>query len=84
MKCVICKGGDAKENIVQAEIKVGCDRLLVVVRAEACIECGERYYSADTLRYFERLRIEFKGGGSTPPAVGRVYEISGPELKQLK
>ena len=75
MTCVICKGGDVKESIVQAEIKVGCDRLLVVVRAEACIECGERYYSADTLRYLERLRSEFKRGELVPPDVGNVYEI---------
>jgi hypothetical protein len=49
MKCVICKGGDVEETVVQAEIKVGCDRLLGIVNAEACIECREPYYSADTL-----------------------------------
>ena len=82
MKCVICKGGNVEETVVQAEIKVGCDRLLVIVNAEACIECREPYYSADTLRYLEQLRIEFKGGKIIPPAVGRVYEISGTELKR--
>ena len=76
MKCVICKGGDVKETMVQAEIKVGCDRLLVIVRAEACSDCGEPYYSADTLRYFEQLRIEFTEGEIAPPAVGKVYQIS--------
>jgi hypothetical protein len=76
MKCVICKGGKVEETMVQAEIKVGCDRLLVIVNAEACIECHEPYYSTDTLRYFERLRTEFKEGEITHPAVGTVYEIS--------
>ena len=54
---------------------VGYDRLLVTVRAEACVECGEAYYSTDTLRYLERLRSEFKRGELIPPAVGNVYEI---------
>jgi len=76
MKCAICKGGDIMEAAVQAEIKVGYDHLLVTVRAEACIECREPYYSADTVGYFERLKREFKRGAIVPPAVGYVYEIS--------
>ena len=75
MKCVICKGGDVEQAAVQAEITVGYDRLLVTVRAESCLECGEAYFSTDTQRYFERLKSEFKRGELVPPAVGNVYEI---------
>jgi hypothetical protein len=76
MKCVICKIGDVKKKAVQAEIKVGYDHLLVTVQAEACTECGEPYYTSDTLRYFERLRDEFTRKEIAPQLVGKVYEIS--------
>jgi YgiT-type zinc finger domain-containing protein len=76
MKCVICKRGDVKKTAVQAEIKVGYDHLLVTVQAEACTECGEPYYTSDTMRYLERLRDEFTRKEIAPPLVGKVYEIS--------
>ena len=76
MKCVICKTGEVRKTPVQAEIKVGYDHLLVRVQAEACNECGEPYYSSDTLRYLERLRDDFARKEIVPPSVGKVYEIS--------
>ena len=76
MKCVICKSGEVVQGPVQAEIKVGYDHLMVTVQAETCAECGEAYYSAETLRYLDRLRDEFAGKKIVPPSVGKVYEIS--------
>ena len=76
MKCVICKTGEVTQTAVQAEIKVGHDHLLVTVQAEACAECGEPYYSVETLRHLERLREEFARKEIVPPSVGKVYEIS--------
>ena len=75
MKCVICKSGEVKQAPVQAEIKVGYDHLMVNVQAEACAECGEAYYSAETLRYLERLKEEFTRQEIVPPTVGKVYQI---------
>jgi YgiT-type zinc finger domain-containing protein len=76
MNCVICKSGEVVQGPVQAEIKVGNDHLMVTVQAETCAECGEAYYSAETLRYLERLREEFTRKKIVPPSVGKVYEIS--------
>jgi hypothetical protein len=76
MKCVICKTGEVRQAPVQAEIKVGYDHLLVTVQAEACAECGEAYYSTETLRYLERLREEFTRKEIVPVSVGKVYQIS--------
>jgi YgiT-type zinc finger domain-containing protein len=76
MNCVICKSGEVAQGTVQAEIKVGYDHLMVTVQAETCAECGEAYYSAETLRYLERLREEFMRKKIVPPSVGKVYEIS--------
>ena len=49
---------------------------MVTVQAEACAECGEAYYSAETMRYLERLREEFTRKKIAPPSVGKVYQIS--------
>ena len=76
MKCVICKSGEVVQAPVQAEIKVGYDHLMVTVQAEACAECGEAYYSPETMRHLERLREEFARKKIIPPSVGKVYEIS--------
>jgi len=75
MKCVICKTGEVRPARVQAEIKVGCDRLLVPVEAEACQQCGESYYSAEVLRHLERVREDFARKVITPATVGTVYQL---------
>ncbi|MBI1894799.1 MAG: YgiT-type zinc finger protein [Candidatus Rokubacteria bacterium] len=75
MKCVICKTGEVKPAIVQAEIKVGRDRLLVTVEAEVCQECGEPYYSAGALRHLERVREDFTRNAIAPASVGKVYQV---------
>ena len=76
MNCVICKTGDVQPATVEAEIKVGSDRLLVRVLAERCQQCGEAYYSADQLRKLERVREDFARKAITPQPVGQVYEVS--------
>lgn len=76
MKCVICKSGEVQPATVQAEIKVGCDRLLVPVEAEVCPECGEAYYSADVLRRLEDTREDFIRKTIAPASVGKVYQVS--------
>ena len=76
MRCVICKTGEVQLATVQAEVKVGCDRLLVPVEAEVCLECGEPYYSTEALRYLERVREDFARKVITPASVGKVYQVS--------
>jgi len=76
MTCVICKRGEVKAQKVEAEIKIGTDHLMVTVDAEACTECGEAYYSPDALRRLERVRDDFVRKAITPPAVGRVYQLT--------
>ncbi len=76
VKCVICKTGEVKPASVQAEIKVGSDRLLVPVEAEVCQQCGEEYYSSEVVRNLERVREEFAQKAIAPPSVGNVYQVS--------
>ncbi len=75
MKCVICKVGEIKPSSIQTEIKVDRDRLLVTVQADACVDCGEPYYSADTMRYLENVRHGFVRKEFVPRLVGKVYEM---------
>ncbi len=76
MKCVICKIGDVRPGFVQAEVKVGSDRLLVPVEAEVCQDCGEAYYSNEAMRHIERARDAFARKAITLPPVGTVYQVS--------
>jgi YgiT-type zinc finger domain-containing protein len=74
MKCVICKRGDARPGRTVAELKVGTDRLLVEVEADVCPECGEAYYSAETMRSLEKMKNDFAKKAITASPVGSVYQ----------
>lgn len=77
MKCVICKTGEVHTSAEhRAEVKVGADRLLVLVEAEVCDECGEVYYSEDTMRRLEKVREDFSRRTITPAPIGKVYQVS--------
>ncbi|MPZ75443.1 MAG: hypothetical protein GEU77_02875 [Deltaproteobacteria bacterium] len=75
MKCVICKVGEVTKSPVKVEVKVGYDYLLTTVEAESCVECGEAYYSTETLRQLDQLRAEFARKEIAPRSVGTVYQI---------
>lgn len=76
MQCVIGKTGEVQLATVEAELKIGKDRLLVPVQAEACVECGEVYYSTETMQHLEQVRESFEQRMITPPLIGSVYQIS--------
>lgn len=76
MQCVICKTGEVKSATVEAELKVGPDRLLVPVQAEACTQCGEPYYSTETMQHLEKVKADFMRKTISPASVGNVYQIS--------
>ncbi len=75
MKCVICKAGEVKPTSVEAEVKVGSDRLLVLVEAEVCQQCGEAYYSTEVVRQLEKVREDFARKAISPTSIGKVYQV---------
>jgi YgiT-type zinc finger domain-containing protein len=75
MQCVICKRGEVKPAKTQVEVKVGSDHLLVSVDAEVCAECGEAYYSTETMRHLEKVKDNFARKLIAPPLIGHVYQI---------
>ncbi|MEK7476807.1 MAG: type II toxin-antitoxin system MqsA family antitoxin [Candidatus Coatesbacteria bacterium] len=74
MKCVICKQGEVRPSRSVAELKVGTDRLLVDVEAEVCGECGEAYFSAETMKSLEKMKSDFARKAISASPVGSVYQ----------
>jgi YgiT-type zinc finger domain-containing protein len=75
MKCALC-GGKLRLQQVQEEIVIGTDRYLVMVRAEVCQSCSERYYSERTLERLIQLQEAIRQGRLKGQAIGRVYELA--------
>ena len=63
-RCVVC-GGELVEKEVEKLLRGGVNTALVKVHADVCLHCGERLYSQETVRRFERIRekLEFGGAG---------------------
>lgn len=81
MRCVLCKSGEVRPATVQAETKVGPDRLLIRVEAEVCPECGEAYYSPEALRTLEKIREDFARKAISPASIGKVYQVDPDALR---
>ena len=60
MKCVICHSEDIKEKLVEEEIRKETDFILIPVKVLVCLQCGERYYSRNTMRYLEEFEQKLK------------------------
>lgn len=54
-KCPIC-GGELIEKEVEKLLKGGLHTAVVKVHTEVCLRCGERLYSAETVKRFEQIR----------------------------
>jgi YgiT-type zinc finger domain-containing protein len=56
-QCPVC-GGELVEKEVQKLLRGGNHTAAVRVRAEVCLNCGERLYSQDVVRRFEEIRAK--------------------------
>ena len=54
-KCPIC-GGELVEKGVEKLLRGGVNTAVLKVNAEVCLQCGERFYSEETVRRFEQIR----------------------------
>jgi YgiT-type zinc finger domain-containing protein len=54
-KCPVC-GGELMEKEVEKLLKGGVDTAVLKVQADVCLRCGERLYSAETVKRFEQIR----------------------------
>lgn len=76
-KCPICNG-EVVEKEVEKLLRGGNNTAVVKVKAEVCLHCGERLYSAETVRYFEQIRNKLaRQEVSDFQLLGQTYQIAG-------
>lgn len=74
--CPVC-GSELVKRQVEEILRGDKDSATLSVEAMVCLRCGERLYSEDTVRDFERIRANLNRGsveGLEP--VGRAYKVS--------
>ena len=74
-KCPIC-GGELVEKDVEKLLRGGVHTAVLKVRAAVCLRCGERLYSAETVRRFEQIRqkLEKQDVGEFQP-LGQSFQV---------
>lgn len=58
-RCPVC-GGELVEKSVEKLLRGGNHTAVLQVQAEVCLHCGERLYSAETVRRFEEIRAKLE------------------------
>ena len=74
-KCPVC-GGAKIEKEVEKLLHGGVNFAAVTVRADVCLHCGERLYSADAVKHFEQVRAKLSSqevSGFEP--LGQSYQV---------
>ena len=75
-KCPIC-GGETKEDVVEVQENIkGKFYIIKGVKAEVCVQCGERMYSIDDMRRMEEIREKIIERKIKPIEVRKVEVLS--------
>ena len=75
-KCPVC-GGEMVEKEVEKLLRGGVHTAVVRVPAEVCLHCGERLYSQETVRLFERIRAKLESEEvSDFQPIGQSFEVA--------
>lgn len=75
-QCPVCNG-QLIEKDVEKILRGGDDTAVLNVQAQVCLQCGEKLYSEDTVRLFEKIRARLEKKdtqGFTP--IGKVFRIA--------
>lgn len=76
--CPVC-GGELVKRQVEEILRGGDDTAVLTVEAMVCQRCGERLYSEDTFRMFEKIRSDLSNGSIEGlEQVGRAYRAGPP------
>lgn len=59
-KCPVC-GGEMVEEPVEKLVRADRRTMVLLVVAEVCRRCGEKLFSAKSVRRFEQIRAELQG-----------------------
>ena len=75
-KCPIC-AGEVVEKEVEKVLKGGKNTAVVTVKAEVCLHCGERLYTAETISRFENIRRKLSEEDvSEFEPIGKTYQVA--------
>jgi YgiT-type zinc finger domain-containing protein len=75
-RCPVC-GGDLVEKEVEKILRGGVNTAVLKVSAELCLRCGERLYSQETVRRFERIRAKLERQETGEfQAIGVSYQVA--------
>jgi YgiT-type zinc finger domain-containing protein len=58
-KCPIC-GGEVIEKTVEKVLRGGKNTAILNIKAEVCIQCGERIFPIETIKKFEQIRTKLE------------------------
>ena len=75
-KCPLC-GGEMVEKEVEKILRGGNNTAITMVHAEVCRHCGEKLYSPETVREFDRIRskLERQETGAFHP-LGQTFQVA--------
>jgi len=75
-RCPVC-GGDLVEKEVEKVLRGGVNTAVLKVSAELCLRCGERLYSQEIVRRFERIRAKLERQETGEfQAIGVSYQVA--------
>ncbi len=82
-KCPIC-GGEMVEKEVEKLLRGGVNTAVIKVPAEVCLHCGERLYSEEVVRCFERIKAKLKRHetGDFQP-IGQSFQVTGCDFESM-
>jgi YgiT-type zinc finger domain-containing protein len=76
IKCVICHSSNIEDKVVDERVWAGTDVVLTPCQALVCNNCGERYYSRQTMQHLEEVEARIRARTLALETVGRVLRIA--------
>ena len=75
-KCPVCSGELVRKN-VEKLLHGGKHTAVISVSAEVCLHCGERLYSEDTIKRFEKIRVKLAQEQTTDfQQMGQAFQVN--------
>jgi hypothetical protein len=77
--CVRCGSSDLAFKKVGVQLTGGNNSAKVIVKTEVCLNCGERFYTPENIKYFSSVKKALKEGNTKSVGlkkVGIFYELS--------
>ena len=82
-KCPIC-GGELVAKDVEKLLRGGVNTAVVRSPAEVCLRCGERLYSQEVVRCFERIRAKLKRHDTTDfRPMGQAFQVTKCDFENI-